>query len=410
MAAITVNNLRFELFKRTKEAHLLNIAQGCKNQETYDIPEKVTDKGVEYVVTHILEEAFSDTKTLTSIVIPKTVTSIGNYAFSGCHALTSIVIPNSVIHIGRGVLACCTSLASVEVESSNKVYDGRNNCNAIIETATNKLIAGCKSTTLIPDGVKVICSSAFSGCSSLASITIPNSVTTIGDNAFSGCSALASITIPKSVIMIRSGAFNGCNSLKQHPIKEIEIGQLRYRLLLNNQNAIVIGASSKNIHSIEIPEEIAYEGTKYPVKVIEKNAFYRLDKLESVTLSEGLETIEAEAFWSCNALKSIELPNSLKEIGAHAFRYCSSLESITIGKGIKTIAKHAFFDLNKLESVTLSEALETIEAEAFWSCNALKSITYTGTKAQWGQVVREVNWNLYSPISVVHCSDGDVAI
>ena len=82
MAAITVNNLRFELLKRTKEAHLLNIAQGCKNQETYDIPEKVTDKGVEYVVTHILEEAFSGTKTLSSIVIPNTVRTIKTMAFS----------------------------------------------------------------------------------------------------------------------------------------------------------------------------------------------------------------------------------------------------------------------------------------------------------------------------------------
>ena len=53
--------------------------------------------------------------------------------------------------------------------------------------------------------------SAFSGCSSLASVTIPNSVTSIGDFAFSGCSSLTSVTIPNSVTSIGDGAFASCN-------------------------------------------------------------------------------------------------------------------------------------------------------------------------------------------------------
>ena len=38
--------------------------------------------------------------------------------------------------------------------------------------------------------------SAFSGCSSLTSVTIPNSVTSIGSSAFYDCSSLTSVTIP----------------------------------------------------------------------------------------------------------------------------------------------------------------------------------------------------------------------
>ena len=45
-------------------------------------------------------------------------------------------------------------------------------------------------------------SAAFSGCSSLTSITIPTSVTSIGSSVFSGCSRLTSITIPESVTII----------------------------------------------------------------------------------------------------------------------------------------------------------------------------------------------------------------
>ena len=57
----------------------------------------------------------------------------------------------------------CSGLDSITVESGNIVYDSRDNCNAIIETATNTLLRGCKNTI------------------------IPHSVTSIGDNAFRGC-------------------------------------------------------------------------------------------------------------------------------------------------------------------------------------------------------------------------------
>jgi hypothetical protein len=79
------------------------------------------------------------------------------------------------------------------VDSSNTVYDSRDNCNAIIETATNTLIQGCKST-IIPNSVTSIGEEVFNRCTSLSSITIPSSVTSIGSDAFYSCSGLTSIT------------------------------------------------------------------------------------------------------------------------------------------------------------------------------------------------------------------------
>ena len=139
-------------------------------------------------------------------VIPSSVTSIGGSAFGGC-SLTSICIPS----IGDGAFYNCASLISIAVEEGNPVYDSRDNCNAIIETATNSLITGCKNT-VIPSSVTSIGRLAFGGCSR-TSISIPCSVTSIGYGAFHGCSDLTFITIPESVTSIGSSAFYECGSL-----------------------------------------------------------------------------------------------------------------------------------------------------------------------------------------------------
>ena len=176
---------------------------GCSGLASVTIPGSVISIG---------HSAFRGCICLKSVTIPSSITSIGNNAFSGCSGLTSITIPSSVTSIGDATFSDCSGLVSIKVASDNKVYDSRSNCNAIIKTTTNELISGCKNT-VIPNDVAYIVGYAFSGCSSLTSITIPSSVTGIGDYAFYTCDGLTSITIPNSVTSIRQNAFMSCSSL-----------------------------------------------------------------------------------------------------------------------------------------------------------------------------------------------------
>lgn len=127
------------------------------------------------------------------MVIGDSVTSIEYGAFPNCTGLATIEIPNSVTSIGSTLFEGCKVLATITVAPENSYYDSREGCNAIIETATNTLIATCNNS-VIPCNVTSIGMFAFTRCTKLTSVTIPQSVTSIGMFAFPYCVGLTSIT------------------------------------------------------------------------------------------------------------------------------------------------------------------------------------------------------------------------
>lgn len=327
-ASVTIDGIAYNL----NDAELTaEVVSGGDYTGEIVIPASVTYNQKIYSVTTIGDYAFQGCTGLTNITIPNSVTSIGTFAFAGCRNLTSITIPNNTSSIGKKAFNNCIGLTSIIVESGNSIYDSRNNCNAIIETATNTLITGCQSTT-IPNGVTNIGDNAFAGCTGLTSIAIPNGVTSIGDDAFCRCSNLTNLSIGNNVTSIGEYAFYSCSSLT----------------------------------AITIPNSVTNIGD---------NAFSGCTGLTAITIPNGVTSIGDGAFFNCSGLTSVTIGNSVTSIGAKAFYKCTGLTSVTIGYSVTSIGANAFYKCTGLTSVTIGNSVTSIGDVAFSSCSNLTTIT-----------------------------------
>lgn len=230
--------------------------------------------------------AFQQCRDLKTISIPESVESIDFAAFDLCESLQSLYIPKSVIELGDIPFTHCYSLTSVKVDPANPVFDSRNDCNAIIETATNTLLEGFNCTT-IPAGIKGIAPNAFYYCTNLESVTITKDITFIGIGTFMGCDELKSIKVAEDNPVYDSR--DNCNAIIETATNTLVFGNL----------FSTIPSSVKTIGYC------AFWGTQFPENY-------------HIIIPEGVEKICSSSFLGLEQA-IFTIPSTIKEIENNSF-------------------------------------------------------------------------------------------
>jgi uncharacterized repeat protein (TIGR02543 family) len=288
---------------------------------------------------------------IVSLVLPNTAMSIingssSNPSFKDFSNLESLSAP-AVTTIGEYAFSGCTSLISVSLPQATSIVYA---------------FYGCTSLTSVSLPQATIIASAFSGCTSLTSVSLPQA-TSIDYNAFYGCTSLTSISLPQ-VTSIDSSAFSNCTSLT----------------------------------SISLPQ----------VTSIRYAAFWGCTSLASISLPQ-VTSIDTSAFSICTSLTSISLPQATS-IGDHAFSNCTNLSSVSLPKVI-SIDKGAFRATSNIAlTITLGQNAPTLGGDIFSYISSAKTITvkvptgaigygeipktYSGTDTtvNWGNGFRGGGW------------------
>ena len=227
--------------------------------------------------------AFAYCDALEPFDLPPHLEELGYEVFTDCPQIDSLFIPASVKKIGYQKYS--NALKSITVSPDNPWYDSRGDCNAIVETATNQLVAAC-AATVIPDDIEIIGDYAYYNCD-LEELTLPQGVTTILGYAFSHSRNLKEIIFPPSLTQIGRYAFWYCEKLV----------------------------------SADLPAS---------VRIIGDGAFNNCYLLRSVECSENTQSIGKEAYYYCNSLTSIHIPEGVRLIGNKAFMHAWKVKHIVL--------------------------------------------------------------------------------
>ena len=256
--------------------------------------------------------------TVKTVELPSTIRSIGKFAFSYCTQLEQISIPEGVTEISQAAFLGCEKITDIKLPSTLKT---------IGESAFGGL--GIKSIN-IPDGVSIL-DNAFSS-TPLESVVIPDSVTELGDAVFSNCKSLKSVTLPKSIKAIPNRFFANCIMLESIiiPDKVTKIGDSAF-------------SGCESLKTINIPKGATDVDFQEIFDNYSDNSGYRLARLEAVEVDPDNPIYRSvdgvvydkeltQVIYCPVERKELVLPDSITSIDRNAFSKYNKLESLTLPK------------------------------------------------------------------------------
>lgn len=283
------------------------------------IPSKVSYKSRTFRVTSLDKHTFNNPY-ISRVHLPEGIVTIPDSALCKTNLTGTIRIPKSVEKIGVAAFYPMLYVDSIMVHPENPYYDSRENCNAIIESATGTVLAGCNNSH-IPDGVKCIAPYAFVGAKSLKHITLPTSLKEISYATFTH-SGLETIDIPDSITVLPPYAFQYCDRLRNITLppglKKIELAAL----------------SHCGFKEVVIPDS---------VNTIGDYALDCCEQLQHVTIGQGVRHIGYGAFEGCSKLQRVvsRIPaDSLFEVDKSVFNRIAKDAVLYVPRGAKRTYEH----------------------------------------------------------------------
>ena len=218
-----------------------SLFNGCESLTTITIPDSVEIIG---------EYAFYECKSHKNVTIGKRVGDIGEHAFRVCVSLESLRIPDNVRTIRYYAFSRCSALSEVTIGKGvetilNSVFEG---CKAIEKVYITDLSAWCKidyadtntgkyeasnplhngaqlylngelvKNLVIPEDINRVKQYAFTGCSSIETVTFHKDIFEIEQYSFGDCENIKSVIFGDGLISIGSDAFFGCKSIESMTI------------------------------------------------------------------------------------------------------------------------------------------------------------------------------------------------
>lgn len=420
---------------------------------------------------------------ITSIVVESSISAIGNYIFANMTNLESAQIASSVISLGDYAFYNCPNLSNIQVTESTQFFGkcciggkyGETTWEYIptqnkliisgngkmgepyksqdtLEMASEKVpwnrLASTITDVEIKNGVQNISSFAFSGFSSLSTVSMPKSISAIETSAFEHCKSLTYICLPQSVSEIGHYAFRYCEGLRNihipSSVKKIGVNvfyncpylhefyfygdapSFENNALYNNEvitvfyNKSTSGWSSVKTKFNKVkfepwtPDEYDDSGKntgEYGIKYATsgkygENVYWNFDENTGVlsitgsgSLQEPITISSTDADGTINIfyhtgavpwnpfllkIKSVNIDDGITDLTRYAFFCLQNVKSISIPDSVTNIGHAVFEKCYSLVNLNLGEKTTKIENEAFLDCNGLQSIYIPSTLKSFG--------------------------